>query len=368
MTSLEQLVSQAQAEFTAAPDAAALENAKARYLGKTGQITDQMKGLGYFKNPNIPSTLSYTLFSLKIAIMVAMCYTFQFVIMPYHRTGKKYLYWVLLIGLLSSAFILQTVLIKLLIIDLPTSGIDKNLSFPEIALSNISSFIFLFSTFLAFYYFVDIYDQQKDIRQLEHYKTQKIALESSFLKSQVNPHFLFNTLNNIYALSLKKSMQTKVIIERLESLLHYMLYECKADIVPLQNEFKFTESYISLEKLRHKEDQCKIDVQITGDPNNHKIAPLLLINFLENAFKHGTKSSFGKSWIKMLINIGANEMHFKLQNSKPFEAIGQPIIEYKGGIGLKNVKRRLEILYPKRHVLKLTNAKDHFEVDLVINF
>ncbi|WP_165500437.1 sensor histidine kinase [Pedobacter psychroterrae] len=305
---------------------------------------------------------------MKVAIMIGMCYTFQFVVMPYHRIGKKYLYWTSLAGLLLLTFLLQISLIKLVIIDLPASATKTNFEFGTLALSNISSFILLFSTFLAFYYFVDIYDQQKEIKQLEHYKTQKIALESSFLKTQINPHFLFNTLNNIYALSLKKSEQTKVIIERLESLLHYMLYECKADLVPLANEFKFTESYISLEKLRHKEDRCSIDVRITGDPQHHMIAPLLLVNFLENAFKHGTKSSFGKSWIAMDIVIKANSMHFKLQNSKPFEAVGQAIIEYKGGIGLKNVKRRLEILYPRRHTLKLTNAKDRFEVDLFINF
>lgn len=328
----------------------------------------QMSILGYFKNPKVPASTAYTVFSMKIITMIGMCYTFQFVVIPYHRAAKKYLYWSLLTGLLLLTFLIQIALIKLMIMDLPGSDTADNLQFGTLALSNISSFILLFSTFLAFYYFVDIYDQQKEIKQLERYKTQKIALESSFLKTQVNPHFLFNTLNNIYALSLKKSGQTKVIIERLESLLHYMLYECKADLVPLANEFKFTDSYISLEKLRHKEDQCSIDVRITGDPQHHMIAPLLLINFLENAFKHGTKSSFGKSWIAMDIVIKANSMHFKLQNSKPFEAVGQAIIEYKGGIGLRNVKRRLEILYPKRHTLKLNNAKDRFEVDLIINF
>ena len=328
----------------------------------------QLNSMGYFRNPKVPTRLAYMVFSIKVVVMIATCYTFQLVVMPYHRAAKKHIYWILLLGLLILAFLIQIVVIKLVILELPIAATDQSLRFGAIALANISSFIFLFSTFLAFYYFVDIYDQQKEIKLLERYKTQKIALESSFLKSQVNPHFLFNTLNNIYALSLKKSSQTKVIIERLESLLHYMLFECKADLVPLANEFKFTESYISLEKLRHKEDQCRIDVQISGDPEGHKIAPLLLINFLENAFKHGTKSSFGKSWIAMEIKIMSNSMQFKLQNSKPFEAVGQPIIEYKGGIGLKNVQRRLEILYPKKHILTLNNAKDRFEVDLVINF
>jgi two-component system LytT family sensor kinase len=149
-------------------------------------------------------------------------------------------------------------------------------------------------------------------------------------------------------------------------LLHYMLYECKVDLVPLQNEFTFTDSYIALEKLRHKEDQCTVTVEIKGDVGHKKIAPLLLINFLENAFKHGTKSSFGKSWINLDIDINDDTIHFRLQNSKPFNMVGQAISEYKGGIGLANVKRRLEILYPQRHQLAITNLKDRFEVDLSI--
>jgi len=137
--------------------------------------------------------------------------------------------------------------------------------------------------------------------------------------------------------------------------------------VPLENEFTFTDSYIALEKLRHKEDQISVTVQINGEIGNKKIAPLLLINFLENAFKHGTKTSFGNSWINLEIDVKEETVHFKLQNSKPFNMVGQAISEYKGGIGLKNVKRRLEILYPQRHELNINNLKDRFEVDLFIN-
>lgn len=231
------------------------------------------------------------------------------------------------------------------------------------------TFVILFTFFIAFYYFRDIFVRQREIQLLAKFKTEKIALESSFLKSQVNPHFLFNTLNNIYALSLKKSEQTPVIIERLESLLHYMLYECKADFVRLSDEFTFTNSYIALEKLRHREDQCVVTVNINGEVNIQRIAPLLLINFLENAFKHGTKTSFGKSWINMEVTVAHHSMHFVLQNSKPLQIlIRQPNAEYTGGIGLKNVKRRLEILYPGKHSLQIKDLKDRFEVDLTVNF
>ncbi|TKC09464.1 sensor histidine kinase [Pedobacter frigoris] len=328
----------------------------------------QMFNQGMFKPTGTAADfIPYLSFTFKLITSLLACYGFQFVVMPVYRRSKP-LFWVLMFALLIFVFLLQAVLIKLLYLGLSAQPAANGANFLSIISTSLPRYTLVFFFFVSFYYFVDIHDQQKEIQRLARFKTQKIALESSFLKSQVNPHFLFNTLNNIYALSLKKSNETQIVIERLESLLYYMLYECKADLVPLDNEFTFTNSYIALEKLRHREEECKVTVQITGDTTNKKIAPLLLINFLENAFKHGTKSSFGKSWINMDVNIHPRFIHFKLQNSKPFRPSGQAITEYKGGIGLKNVKRRLEILYPGKHQLSINNLKDRFEIDLLINF
>jgi two-component system LytT family sensor kinase len=306
-------------------------------------------------------------FIIRFITFFLVAYSFLLYVVPLSKKAKKHVYWLSFAGVVVFWFLLQTSILALTLNSISYPLAHSNHSFLALAIRHYPSYLLFLCIFISFYYFVDIYDQQKSIKRLQHYKTQKIALESSFLKSQVNPHFLFNTLNNIYALSMKKSEQTKVIIERLESLLHYMLYECKADLVPLENEFTFTDSYIALEKLRHKEDQCTVTVQINGEVGHKKIAPLLLINFLENAFKHGTKSSFGKSWINLDIDIQEQTIHFRLQNSKPFNMVGQAISEYKGGIGLKNVKRRLEILYPQRHELAINNFKDRFEVDLSID-
>ena len=316
--------------------------------------------MGYTKN------LLVTSFVIRFTTFIGVSYSFLFVVVPSFKNPENRSYWLLLIGVILSWYLLQTILLTTVLSSADSSKAGVDNSFTSIFSRHYSNYLIVLCIFIAFYYFVDIYDQQKGLKQLEQYKTEKISLESSFLKSQVNPHFLFNTLNNIYALSMKKSTETKVIIERLESLLHYMLFECKADLVPLENEFTFTDSYIALEKLRHKEDQCTVTVEITGDASHKKIAPLLLINFLENAFKHGTKTSFGKSWINLEIDIADDQIHFRLQNSKPFNAVGQAISDYKGGIGLKNVQRRLEILYPQRHVLTINNLKDRFEVDLSI--
>lgn len=324
--------------------------------------------INFFHNPKFPQPFSTQSYLVSVACMLLLCYTFLLFIVPLYGKFKGYVFWVAFTINIIFWYGLDVLIVKMIGMGIPIINSRPDFTYMNLLDRFMTSFLFLFSFFIAFYYFVDIYDRQKGIKRLAQFKTQKIALESSFLKSQINPHFLFNTLNNIYALSLKQSPQTPVIIDRLESLLHYMLYECKADLVPLENEFVFTNSYIALEKLRHKEDQCKVTIQINGDTEHHQIAPLLLINFLENAFKHGTKTSFGKSWINMEINISKKSLHFNLQNSKPQKPANQVISEYTGGIGLKNVKRRLEILYPKRHQLVINNAADYFEVDLSINF
>lgn len=304
----------------------------------------------------------------KVAfILVIMIQSYGIIgIIRLNEQRSKLSFWAAFILLVICCYLVSVSLIYMAVQGIPELRSNPNLQFLPLLSRSYASYLFTSSIFIAFYYFIDIHDKQKQIKRLGDFKAQKIALESSFLKSQVNPHFLFNTLNNIYALSLKKSTQTPVIIDRLEALLHYMLYECKVDFVSLDDEFKFTTSYIELERLRHNEEHCKVTMKITGDTSEHRIAPLLLINFLENAFKHGTKTSFGKSWINMEIEIKQDCLYFKLQNSKPQKPLNAVKSEYTGGIGLKNVKRRLEIIYPKRHKLKIHNEPDYFEVDLSI--
>ncbi|MCX2453682.1 histidine kinase [Pedobacter sp. PLR] len=322
---------------------------------------------GLFNNPKFPKPFPILSISTFCLVIFLQSYTFLFVVIPLHK-NKKIIFWLSFPAMLLCCFLINAAITKLVISTIPIMSSRPEFNWDRMFGNRLLLYLFISSIFIAFYYFIDIYDRQKEIQRLEGFKSEKIELESRFLKSQVNPHFLFNTLNNIYALSLKKSERTPVIIEKLESLLHYMLYECKEDLVELDDEFTFTNSYIALEKLRHNEEQCTITTTIKGMTSGHKIAPLLLINFLENAFKHGTKTSFGKSWINMDIEVLKKELHFKLKNSKPEGATHQVFSEYQGGIGLKNVKRRLEILYPKRHKLTIHNAPDHFEIYLILNF
>lgn len=190
-------------------------------------------------------------------------------------------------------------------------------------------------------------------------RNEQVKAELQLLKGQVHPHFLFNTLNNIYAFSLEGSPKTPFLITKLSALLSYMLYECRDHLVPLINEIEIMKSYIDLEKERYG-SRIDISVNVTGDLSNHMIAPLLLLPFLENAFKHGTSGNIDESWMAMDINMENGRLWFKLVNSKDVQQTGNG----RGGIGIQNVKKRLALLYPGNHDLSLQDEGDFFAVAL----
>lgn len=222
--------------------------------------------------------------------------------------------------------------------------------------------------FFALYYFVDLYQQQKQLNKYSSLLSEKIAVEKAFLQSQINPHFLFNTLNNIYSLAINKNKDGVTITKQLKSLLHYMLYECKNDKVSLEGEIEFLKNYIGLEKIRNKRENLKIEVNINNDLKGYEIAPLLLINFLENAFKHGVKSNIEESFVKLNVSVINNQLHFDINNSVPkLQTINSLQLKENSGIGLENVKRRLAILYPKKHSLKIGQSETIYNTYLSIN-
>jgi len=189
---------------------------------------------------------------------------------------------------------------------------------------------------------------------------EKVISELQLLKAQVHPHFLFNTLNNIYSFSLENSPKTPALILKLSSLLSYMLYDCKADEVLLEKEIEVMKNYIDLEKERYG-NKIDISLNIEGDIKDKFIAPLLLLPFLENAFKHGTSEQLEKSWLSIDITVKQFTLHCKIANSKnefvPFS---------ETGIGIQNVKQRLRFLYPGKHELKIADEGAFFVVSILI--
>lgn len=201
--------------------------------------------------------------------------------------------------------------------------------------------------------------KQKEFLQAEQ---EKITAELQLLKAQLHPHFLFNTLNNIYSFSLENSPKTPDLIIKLSSLLSYMLYDCKVDEVPLEKELEIMRNYIDLEKERYG-NRIDVSWNVEGDIDDKFIAPLMLLPFLENAFKHGASEQLEKSWLSVDIAARQQTLKCKIVNSK-----NDLIAVHRHGIGIENVRKRLAFLYPEKHELRLNDERDFFVVSLTFYF
>jgi two-component system, LytTR family, sensor kinase len=200
--------------------------------------------------------------------------------------------------------------------------------------------------------------QNQTQRELE---TRTMQTELNFLKSQINPHFLFNTLNSLYALTLRKSDDAPDVVIKLSEMMRYMLYECNETQVFLSKELNYIANYLDLERLRHKKTDIRFD--IVGEPEDIKIAPLIFIAFIENAFKHGASNHLSGGFVHIHIHIEPEEVTMYVENAKPET---QPTLEHRrsGGIGLVNVKRRLDILYPSKYNLEIQDKPHTYGVNL----
>jgi len=206
---------------------------------------------------------------------------------------------------------------------------------------------------------IALQDVELRIKEVEK---QKIEAELRALKAQVNPHFFFNTLNSLYALSLDKSEKAPELILKLSDLMRYVIYESKDDLVPIEKQLEFLQSYVYLERLRSNES-LEIKFDLTGDHSEVKIAPLIYLAFIENAFKHGAKTISDNPYIHLSFNLEHDDrVIFTIENRiDPFR--GKPV---DGGFGLSNVKKRLELLYPGRYILKIKELPTVYCVELTI--
>ena len=193
--------------------------------------------------------------------------------------------------------------------------------------------------------------------------TKSQAAELRLLKAQLNPHFLFNTLNNLYGLAVVKSDKLPDLMLKLSDLLRYSLYDTQAQWVPLKHEVQYIQNYITLEKLR-LEERTAIDFSVEGQAESQRIAPMLLIVFLENAFKHFGASGDQLPHIKINLRIDDNKLHFSCYNTKDEEVKESPRAQNTSGIGLANVRKRLELLYQHRYQLGIQNEPGSFRVFL----
>jgi two-component system sensor histidine kinase LytS len=217
--------------------------------------------------------------------------------------------------------------------------------------------------FVALKYAKDLYiwQQEEFLR-----KQEQSDMELNFLKAQISPHFLFNTLNNLYGHAVTKSNALPDMMLRLSDLLRYSLYETSKPLVPLSDELDYIKNYIALEKLRISNDEnVRFDLPETFD-NTLQIAPLILISFIENAFKHSRHTMSDALRIFGNIQMNGNKMTMYLENTYNPEAKEDGIVNQRGGVGLDNVQKRLNLVYPERHKLKIEKKGGIYALTLSI--
>lgn len=227
---------------------------------------------------------------------------------------------------------------------------------PEVHRLNFASFILIpIPVFAALW----VYEQWRWLKMLQ---ADKAKAELALLKSQVNPHFFFNTLNNLYGLVVEKSAQAPQVVLKLSDMMRYTIYEGKEERVSLTDEVKYLETYIELHKIRY---QKKVDIQFTHELEKElKLAPLLFIILLENAFKHGVERLTEKAYIYLELKTRGNQIFFTIENNYDPNASNQ-----KAGIGLDNLRQRLTHIYPNRHELRIekTDSKYTAHLNLLLN-
>ncbi len=201
----------------------------------------------------------------------------------------------------------------------------------------------------------------KEKHQRTNMLVQQHSTELALLKAQINPHFFFNTINNIYSLVYKKSDDAPAALLKLSEIMRYMLYDSKTDTVPLEKELLHLENYLELEKLRLK-DPTFISYKAKGDLNGILVPPMLLLTFVENAFKHG-KRRVEHPGIIIRVRVGMEETNFTVIN---YTHDQEDVEKQTEGIGLQNVIRRLQLLYPNCHELEITHIKNQFKVSLTL--
>lgn len=325
--------------------------------------------LYFFFTINIAGYYTYHQKLESVAVIVILqvmtAYTCLYFLIPFFFAKKKYVQFTLLLIILLMGMFAMYTCFKTFYYDPtymahynPMEQREASLSFWA-RMSDISMVLsktIKFLAPLALLVMARFYENQQRFTKLNEQK--KIA-ELTALKHQLNPHFLFNTLNNIYALALKKSGKTPEAIDKLSDILDYMLYRCNSTFVPLSKEISLIENYLSLENMRYGE---RVDINFrTNIKSEVNIAPLLLLTLVENAFKHGVSQELETAFIDISIGTTNDDIVFTIENSKPKECSVKSTMQ---PLGLQNIKKQLELLYKKEHQLIIDDKKYLFSVYL----
>lgn len=222
----------------------------------------------------------------------------------------------------------------------------------------------VYSVTIPFIFIKMLKSRGTDKRKVERLEKEKIDAELNFLKAQIHPHFLFNTLNNLYVLTLKKSDQAPDVVTKLSEMLDYILYQCKEEKVLVSKEVALLQNYLDLEKLRYGE-RLQLTFDHTIDNQIAQIAPLILISIVENAFKHGVSGDIQQPVVAISMKVDKGVLYISVYNTKP-EVPQTDEMGYKKGIGETNVKRQLELIYPDHYEWSCEESSNSYEINLKI--
>jgi len=293
---------------------------------------------------------------IRMILLAGLVYGNLYILIPFVFNRNKLLYWILLV--LCVVLFVVAYKPSYFITTRYVGEVSDQLWVKIVNRGFAAIRMLLTSLFLKF--IKDWFLQEKQISEITN---TQLTTELHYLRSQVNPHFLFNTLNNIYSLTLKKSDKAPEVVLRLSEMMEYMLYESDDSRVPLEKEIKNLSNYLEIEKIRQG-NNATIDFAVTGEFHGKKIAPLLFLPLLENAVKHGINKSIVGSFLNAKLSISSEQLTFTVENNNPVQ---EGTIKGER-IGIQNLKKRLELFYKDHYSLHIDNSGGRFMVKLTIVF
>jgi len=317
----------------------------------------------------------YLFIGINLSFLLTLSYVHNLLVIPRLLIRRQRLRYVLITLLFAFCVaLLYTVALKLIIryfpliqiyqisiISVPVSNSWHGAAFFEDVISYFAAFVIWIFLF-AMAWYMNNYSRQE--RTIEKIQKKQVETELDFLKSQINPHFLFNNLNNMYALAIKKSDKTPDAILKLSSLLRYLLYESNRELIAFEKEREVIQAYIDLELLRFADVQQSIHFSVEAD-REYMVPPLLWLPVLENVFKHGVRIISDRILVDFSFSIRDNEVRIYSRNFYKKNITREEKSQH-GGIGLTNLRKRLELLYPDRHRYQVSRDGDYYIVDISV--
>jgi LytS/YehU family sensor histidine kinase len=300
--------------------------------------------------------LAFKITFIKIVDLALMVYITNYILIPYLLYKKRYVLFVtLLILMILTSSVTKMYIIGQVAHDPSFFNLRGNIK--QRIYDNVIPHFFLVIAGAAFKFMFDQITLQRKIAELAK---EKAEAELNFLKSQINPHFLFNSLNSVYFLIDKNNPDAREALHKFSDMLRYQLYEVNGERIPIEKEINYLQDYVHLQQLR-KDENYKVQFNCSPEVKNFSIEPLLLIPFVENAFKHISHRPGGSNYVKLDLTRSNGYFEFEVENS---HEKGIYTTEQHGGIGMSNVKRRLELLYPDTHKLEVSEEPDSFKINL----